>query len=305
MVTIDVQGAELAISLNVSGTPFGADAGTSWAGAAFWVNAYVQDLRDAAQGVVGGAIDLLFDADFVVSTGLVAYGQDFSAFQQGEPNNVDGLIDETGALTTASSVGAADSAPFVAWQFTRVGGEQQPLADAQAQFAVDPGEGVAMISPANFALVGSGEPANWDSVELGTVDLDLVFGDFNGDQSVNHFDLALWQPTSGAVVGDPNYDLEYDLNSDGQIDQSDLDLLMANMYRPGPPDPASLQELTASDPLAPRLSEASLLDDRLSSPAEVRDSSRLEKRLRAVDSVFGRDRLWLGARSAGLCAWRA
>ena len=55
---------------------------------------YVEDLRDIPAGVIGGAIDLNYDASAVVPTGEVVYGDAFSMFQQGEVNGDEGLVDD-------------------------------------------------------------------------------------------------------------------------------------------------------------------------------------------------------------------
>ena len=121
-VNITVTPIDLAIQLKVSGEAFGADAGVVWAGATFWVNAYVQDRRDTPQGVVGGAVDILFDPLVVLPTGNVVYGEDFSVFQQGHVESANGEIDEAGAISVATNTGATALAPFMAWEFTIVGG---------------------------------------------------------------------------------------------------------------------------------------------------------------------------------------
>jgi hypothetical protein len=250
------------------------------------VSAWVKDLRDVPQGVVGGAIDILFDSQWVTPTGAVAYGEDFTAFQQGTPDDAAGLINEAGALATVSGVGAGDFASFVAWEFARHGGGGVDLPDVHVQFAVDPGEGTATIAPANFALVGSGEAVDWALANLGTADLDLVLADFNGDDSVNHFDLALWQAHSGAALGDPGYDAMYDLNADSQIDPADLDLLMSGMYQPVRPLPA-LPESTAADNVqADPEGVQDAFADQADSMQLANGDLEAGERLRAVDALL-------------------
>lgn len=46
--------------------------------------------------------------------------------------------------------------------------------------------------------------------------------DFNDDQTVNIFDLALFNPHFGSSEGDPNYDPRYDLDINGSIDILDI-----------------------------------------------------------------------------------
>ena len=291
-VEIEVRRVELAIRLEVSGTAFGPDAGATWAGSTFWVNAYVEDLRDMPQGVVGGAVDVLYDSLCVTPTGSVAYGEDFTAFQQGTPDEAAALIDEAGALTTEGGVGADGLAPFVAWQFAVADGESASTGDGHVQFAVEPGEGTATITPANFAMVGSGDPVDWALVELGAVDLDLALADFNGDELVNHFDLALWQPHSGSASGDPSYDPACDLDGDGRIDERDLDLLMAAMYQPVGPSPIVPETLAASElPADGDATEQAIPDPQAATEPGKYELAR-HRRLRAHDHLFARRPLW-------------
>ena len=291
-VEIEVRQVDLAVTLQVSGTAFGPNAGATWAGSTFWVNAYVEDLRDMPQGVVGGAVDVLYDSLWVTPTGSVAYGEDFTAFQQGTPDEPAGLIDEAGALTTEGGVGADGLAPFVAWQFAVADGQTASTGDGPVHFGVEPGEGTATITPANFALVGSGDPVDWALVELGAVDLDLALADFNGDELVNHFDLALWQPHSGSASGDPSYDPASDLDGDGRIDERDLDLLMAAMYQPVGPSPIVPETLAASELPA----EGDATDDAIPAPQAATEPGKYElarhRKLRAHDHLFARRSLW-------------
>ncbi|MHC4407103.1 MAG: Ig-like domain-containing protein, partial [Planctomycetota bacterium] len=279
-VSIEVKRVELAVTLEVSGAAFGPDAGGSWAGSTFWVNAYVQDLRDVPQGVVGGSIDVLYDSLVVASTGSVAYGEGFTAFQQGAADDAAGRIDESGALATATGVGANAPAPFIAWQFVRAGAESGSAANAHVQFAVERGDGTATITPANFALAGSADPVDWALAELGTVDLDLSYGDLTGDEVANHFDLAVWLPHSGSVLGDPGYQPTCDLNADGQIDQADLDVLISGMYQPVPSSPL-VPEAPAGDGGA---------DDGLTDPSSptlpAEDQLAQDVQLQAVDELL-------------------
>ncbi|MCU0875489.1 MAG: cadherin-like domain-containing protein, partial [Pirellulaceae bacterium] len=279
-VNITVTPIDLAIQLEVSGEAFGADAGVVWAGATFWVNAYVQDRRDAPQGVVGGAVDILFDPLVVLPTGNVVYGEDFSVFQQGHVESASGEIDEAGAISVATNTGATALAPFMAWEFTIVGGLDVPTAVPHVAFAVEPGEGAATITPASFALTGSGNPVAWDCVALGAAEADLYYGDFNGDRLVNHFDLALWQSHADQTVDSLGYDRLYDLDNDGGIGEADLDLLLAAMYRPAAPPSgvtADAEASEASEETSPRPSDEPL------------ETSEL---LLAIDGLFACDPLW-------------
>jgi hypothetical protein len=67
-------------------------------------------------------------------------------------------------------------------------------------------------------------------------------GDFNGDGSVNQFDLAQFIPHEGTAAGNGAFDSKFDLNADSRIDASDLALLMPRLYQPvggAAPDPIS------------------------------------------------------------------
>jgi len=223
---------ELKIHLEVSGTAFGPDTGPIWSGSTFWVSAYVEDLREAPQGVVGGAIDVGFDPQWVTPTGNAAYGEQFTDYRQGTADAAAGAIDEAGALTTEAGVGVQGAAPFVAWEFRRSGPGAPSDPNSQVAFAADPGEGTATILPGNFALVGLGTPVDWKNVEFDAVDLGLYLGDFNGDGAVNHCDLALWIPQAPSSPESGNFDPKFDLNGDLRADAADLAILMPRLYQP-------------------------------------------------------------------------
>jgi hypothetical protein len=227
--------AELAISLEVTERPFGDGAGPIWGGSTFWVSAYVEDLREVPLGVVGGAIDLQYDANVVAPTGQVVYGTRFTHFQQGQADPAAGVKDEAGALTTEAWDCVGQPAAFMAWQFRRAGPGAPDDANGPVVFAVDPGEGTGTIIPAAFALVGQGTEVDWTSVRLGAAEVDLVLGDFNGNGAVNHFDLALWIPHAMSSEGDPGYDPEFDLNADARVGLDDLALLVPRLYQPALP----------------------------------------------------------------------
>ncbi|MCR4414934.1 MAG: Ig-like domain-containing protein [Thermoguttaceae bacterium] len=227
--------ADLAITIEVTDSPFGDGAGPIWGGSTFWVSAYVEDLREVPLGVVGGAIDLEYDAGAVAPTGQVVYGPRFTHFQQGQADPAAGVIDEAGALTTEAGAGVGQRAAFIAWQFRRAGPGAPDDPNGRVVFVVDPGEGTGTITPASFALVGQGTEVDWARVQLGAAEVDLVLGDFNGNGAVNHFDLALWIPHAMSSEGDPGYDPEFDLNADARVDLDDLALLLPRLYQPAMP----------------------------------------------------------------------
>ncbi len=223
---------DLKVHLETSQSAFGPESGPIWGGSTFWVSAYVEDLRDVPLGVVGGAIDVAFDAAHVTPTGNVVYGTQFTAFRQGAADAAAGMIDEAGALTTEAGVGANGLAPFVAWEFRRNGSGTADDANSVVSFAAEPGEGTTTILPANFALVGQGTAVDWSNVEFDTASLNLYLGDFNHDGSVNHVDLALWIPQASSIAGNGVFNSEFDLSCDARVDSTDLSLLMSRLYQP-------------------------------------------------------------------------
>ena len=120
---------------------------------------------------------------------------------------------------------------------TRVG-TPASFVNTRVEFSTDPGEGTATIDPGNFALAGSGEGVDWLEVKLGSAGVDLAFADFNFDQRVDHFDLALWAPHHGPAAEGVRHDAFFDLNGDNRIDEADLDLLAQAMYGGGPDESA-------------------------------------------------------------------
>ncbi|MHB8897626.1 MAG: cadherin-like domain-containing protein, partial [Thermoguttaceae bacterium] len=300
-VAIDVSGAQLSVDLQVTDAPFGAQVDTLWTDSTFWVSAYVQDLRGIPAGVIGGAMDLTYDPSAVAPTGEVVYGDAFGLFRQGQVGQADGVVDETGALTSSAMVGAGQAAPFVAWQFARTG-DPAAFASGSTRFAVDPAEGTATILPSNFALTGSGNPVSWSEVEMGTASLDLLFADFNLDQRVDHFDLALWVPRAGASADSVSaagaagaaYEPMFDLDASRTIDQGDLDLLTSVMYTvPSRALPAA--------PLAPQgaaaIRQAVDVSEEVGETPTARDlaSERLgdgSDPILAADKLFASEDLW-------------
>lgn len=242
-------GNKLRIELEVSGSPFSAPV-TTWSGDTFWVNAYVEDLRPNGSGVVGGAIDILFDSLKLNPTGNVEYGSEFSLFRQGVADDATGTVEETGALTGTEGVGVGTRAAFVAWQF------RADNAPGAVQFIPHPGEGTATITPAEFALVGQPYALSWELVEFVAAEVTLrSTGDFNGDGIRNQFDLAMFIPRLFIPETDPNYETEFDLTGDGPVNQFDLATLVGLLFQ----DPG----LAAAN-VAPTASFTAILD-----PAET------------------------------------
>jgi hypothetical protein len=265
----------LELSLEVSLAAFSDSIESVWEGSSFWVSAFIHDDRDDPLGVVGGAVDIQFDPATVVPTGNVAYGDGFDHFQQGQPDAAAGVIDETGAITTGIGVGVDTFAPFVAWEFVRTspfGNEAPSLA---ASFQLDPAEGSDTILPADFALIGLGSPLAPAQIRLGSTEVNLYDADLNDDRVVDHFDLAMFQMHADSSAGDDAYDPTADLNGDSEIDQEDLELVMAAMYQPVS-EALTEPEDSATDEL---LADANEADDGLLSDAF----------LSAVDDYFAND----------------
>ena len=220
------------ITLSVSATPFGQDRGEIWGGSTLWVNVYVRDLRDVPQGVVGGALDLLFETSPLTPTGDVVYGSDFPLHRQGTPHNETGVIDEIGALASSVDVGVDTLAPFASWEFQRdgVGAPDDP--NSEVRFESEPGEGTGTIHPSHFALVGEVDPIPWEQVVNGTLDLSLLLGDFTHDRLINQFDLAMFVPQLFTSGDDGSYDPEFDLTDDEWVNQFDLALLIPRLFQP-------------------------------------------------------------------------
>jgi hypothetical protein len=73
---------------------------------------------------------------------------------------------------------------------------------------------------------GAGQPLDGDSNGTPggdfTMELFRLFGDVNGDKTVNGLDLALFRSAFGTSLGNPNYVDYLDQNGDGTINGLDL-----------------------------------------------------------------------------------
>lgn len=123
----------------------------------FFLNVYVQDLRESPQGVVGGAIDVDWAPDLATLASGLAFGPAFTLFTQGTVDNAANLIDEGGGLTSGSGQGATAPVLFFSVEVTAT-------ANGSVTFTPSAGDGTATIQPANFALVGQPAPVEWDAV---------------------------------------------------------------------------------------------------------------------------------------------
>jgi autotransporter-associated beta strand protein len=81
----------------------------------------------------------------------------------------------------------------------------------------------SQISAGGQALDGNSDGTGGDNYTLDdTQGLFRLFGDVNGDQTVNGFDLGFFRNAFGTQIGDPNYLSYLDLNGDGVINGFDL-----------------------------------------------------------------------------------
>jgi len=135
--------------------------------ATFFVNVYVEDLRDTPTGVVGGAIDLGWSPDLVTVDSTPTFDDAFGIFQQGDVDNAGDLIDEAGALTTSTDVGAGGEALFFSIEATAT-------TDGTIDFTASEGQGTGTITPANFALVGRATEVEWDEVDFVGASVEIV-----------------------------------------------------------------------------------------------------------------------------------
>jgi hypothetical protein len=72
-------------------------------------------------------------------------------------------------------------------------------------------------------LDGNGDGTAGDNYTFGDAQgLHRLFGDVNGDQVVNGFDLGFFRTAFGTQAGDPNYLSYLDINGDGVINGFDL-----------------------------------------------------------------------------------
>jgi hypothetical protein len=75
-------------------------------------------------------------------------------------------------------------------------------------------------------VTGNGQPLDGDANGTAggdfTLDLYRLYGDVNGDRTVNGLDLALFRSAFGMSAGNPNYVDDVDQNGDGTINGLDL-----------------------------------------------------------------------------------
>ena len=163
------------------------------AGEAFFLNAYVADLRSDPLGVFAAYLDLAFDADRVVPAGNVEFG---SVYKNGlvTGGTASGLLDEVGAFSGSyRPLGAGDfllfRAPFRA------------EAAGTVSFLAEP----ANLRGSEVLLYGASGPLASDEIHFGSVRLD-VLGPPNSSQQ-NFLTLAaspfeIWNSDPFALLHD-------------------------------------------------------------------------------------------------------
>ena len=86
-------------------------------GDVFLLSAFVEDVRQDAQGVFSAYIDVQYDAPLLSVDGLISYGSSFPNLQLGD-TSTDGLIDEVGAIDGLTPLGPGEfllfSVPMIA-----------------------------------------------------------------------------------------------------------------------------------------------------------------------------------------------
>jgi streptogramin lyase len=87
-------------------------------------------------------------------------------------------------------------------------------------------DGLYRLTIMSAQVSGSGQPLDGDANGTAggdfTLDLHRLFGDFNGDRTVNVTDLTAFRNAFGATASDPNFQPFLDFNGDGVINITDL-----------------------------------------------------------------------------------
>jgi hypothetical protein len=87
-------------------------------------------------------------------------------------------------------------------------------------------DGIYRLTILSAQVSSSGQPLDGDANGTAggnfTLDLHRLYGDFNGDRTVNVTDLAAFRNAFGATTSDPNYLPFLDFNGDGVINLTDL-----------------------------------------------------------------------------------
>ena len=133
-------------------------------GETFWLDGYVQDVRDdggAARGVFAAFLDVTYSADLVVpdATG-VKYGDAYPNFPQLDPDTP-GVLNEVGAIADVFPLGTDEQLLFRV-PFDAAG-------TGQVTFASDPPD---MLPIHEILVFGSDVPV--EDVEFGSVQLTIV-----------------------------------------------------------------------------------------------------------------------------------
>ena len=103
--------------------------------------------------------------------------------------------------------------------FTGSATQSGSLADGRYSLTALAGQ----ISAGGQALDGNGDGTSGDNYIFGDAQgLFRLFGDVNGDQTVNGFDFGFFKNAFGTQAGDPNYLSYLDINGDGVINGFDF-----------------------------------------------------------------------------------
>ncbi|MCH7830679.1 MAG: hypothetical protein IIB75_09005, partial [Proteobacteria bacterium] len=183
-------------------------------GQTFYIEVWLRDLFNNAQGITGGMVDMLFDST-KASAIDVQNSDQFGVFSDGQIDSAAGLIDRLGGGTFSSGVGAGDEWARLATV------EYTATTDGRIDFSL--GEGDLQLSRFNLGNV------SWDDVQLGSLTLNAtstVRGDLTGNGFVDFQDLTIllanWGKT-GATAGEGN--LVDEVNT--SVDFQDLTALLA------------------------------------------------------------------------------
>lgn len=151
-------------------------------GDTFYLNVYVQDTRETPLGVSTGVVDVVWDATLADPTGTadgsapdarIAFDSDYSQFQQGAIDDAAGLLDEVGATTTTTGLGAGSATLLFSVQMTATD-------DGTLVFATEAADGTgAYYTDPRFALVGE------DAVDFADVTFQTASVTINETNSVS------------------------------------------------------------------------------------------------------------------------
>src|SRR5206468_5307197 len=122
------------------------------------------------------------------------------------------------AVQFAATVSGAGTIVTLA-NFTGGATEYGSLADGRYTLTIVAGQ----ITAGGQQLDGNGDGTGGDNYTFTDAQgLFRLYGDVNGDRTVNNTDLAAFRSAFGAVSGDPGYVSALDFNADGAVNNTDL-----------------------------------------------------------------------------------